>query len=268
MKLRTFIFIATLTATAAAQSAMAPIQAARRAADASAARTAESTRELNAHNQATTPVSPVKANAAQAVAKTSAVATPSARPSTAATKPITPTTNGKPALPRPAVTAVKAVPATAPKTPSKAAKAVAKPAPTSAKTTAPVVAQVQASEEAGKPAAKPAPEMASRKDRRDPFVSIIRSDRVGGVQCASGKKCLVIGDIVLRGIVKSQEAVIAVVESPQKKTYFLRENDPVFMGEVVKITSDSIVFREQITDRAGRVSTREITKRLNERPIA
>jgi Tfp pilus assembly protein PilP len=104
---------------------------------------------------------------------------------------------------------------------------------------------------------------------RDPFVSIIRNpDKTGGAPCVSGKKCLVIGEIVLRGIVKSPNAIIAVVENPQKKTYFLRENDPVFNGNVVKITTDSVVFREQIIDRAGHSSSRDITKQLNARPIA
>jgi hypothetical protein len=124
-----------------------------------------------------------------------------------------------------------------------------------------------------KPSATPpavAPEIKKpAANARDPFVSIIRNpDKTGGAPCVSGKKCLVIGEIVLRGIVKSPNAIIAVVENPQKKTYFLRENDPVFQGNVVKITTDAVVFREQIIDRAGHSSSRDITKQLNARPIA
>jgi hypothetical protein len=46
------------------------------------------------------------------------------------------------------------------------------------------------------------------------------------------------------------------------KAYFLRENDPVFNGYVVKITGDSIVFKETLQDRLGKSFTREVTKRI------
>jgi hypothetical protein len=146
-------------------------------------------------------------------------------------------------------------------------KAAAKSQP--AATTAAKPANVASATADAKPSAV-APEIKKpAANARDPFVSIIRNpDKTGGAPCVSGKKCLVIGEIVLRGIVKSPNAIIAVVENPQKKTYFLRENDPVFNGNVVKITTDSVVFREQIIDRAGHSSSRDITKQLNARPIA
>jgi Tfp pilus assembly protein PilP len=148
----------------------------------------------------------------------------------------------------------------APKTTAKPAPAA--PASTAAKTSAtPTKADTTA--KVVQPEMKRPP-----KDARDPFISIIRTDKTGATPCASGKKCLVIGEIVFRGIMKSSSSTIAVVENPEKKTYFLRENDPVFNGNVVKITNDSIVFREQVIDPAGRRSTREITKHVNPRPIA
>jgi Tfp pilus assembly protein PilP len=213
MKLTTSIFVLTLAAsTAMGQSVMAPINAAKRAANASSSRTAETNKALSAQ-QASAP----SAKAAQS----------------------------------------SAMPAKSP-----FASAPAKQAPT-AKNLA------KASEMATTSTpANPAPEMRVKKGR-DPFVSIIRTDTTGGKNpCESGKKCLVPGEIVLRGIIKSSDTIIAVVENSHKKTYFLHENDPVFNGEVVKITSDSIVFRERMTDRAGRIATREVTKQLNTRPIA
>jgi hypothetical protein len=54
-----------------------------------------------------------------------------------------------------------------------------------------------------------------------------------------------------------------VVESTGRKiSYFLRENDPVFNGYVVKITEDSVVFREKTQDNLGRAGTREITRKI------
>jgi Tfp pilus assembly protein PilP len=101
------------------------------------------------------------------------------------------------------------------------------------------------------------------KRGRDPFVSIIQM-RTGNISCTGpGKKCLMPDQIMLRGVVRSQDESIAVVSSTANKTYFLRENDPVYNGVVVKITPDSIVFRESVTDRLGKTVQREVVKKVN-----
>jgi hypothetical protein len=105
---------------------------------------------------------------------------------------------------------------------------------------------------AGKPVAK-----------RDPFVSPIREQGPMTPGCSTGKKCLAIGAIVLRGVVSSQAGMIAVVEGTSRRiSYFLRENDPVFNGYVVKITPDSVVFRENVMDRLGKQSTRDVVMKV------
>ncbi len=70
--------------------------------------------------------------------------------------------------------------------------------------------------------------------KRDPFFSPVVQQNGSG--CSTGKKCLDIGAINLRGVVKSDSGFIAVVTNSLNKAYFLRENDPVFNGYVVKIT--------------------------------
>ena len=77
-----------------------------------------------------------------------------------------------------------------------------------------------------------------------------------------GKRCLAIDQISLKGVVKAEAGMIAVVVNAMDKAYFLRENDPVFNGYVVKITGDSIIFRETIQDRLGKSFTREVTKKI------
>ncbi len=101
------------------------------------------------------------------------------------------------------------------------------------------------------------------KRGRDPFVSVI-TERSGNFSCSgSGKKCLIVDQILLKGVVRSQGESIAVVSSTANKTYFLRENDPVYNGVVVKITPDSIIFRESVTDRLGKTVQREVVKKVN-----
>ena len=103
--------------------------------------------------------------------------------------------------------------------------------------------------------------------RRDPFVSPVVNLSAIGSGCSSGKRCLSIEQIALRGVVRSDTGMIAVVVNALDKAYFLRENDPVFNGYVEKITADSIVFRETFHDRLGKAFTRDVTKSIS-RPAA
>ncbi len=103
----------------------------------------------------------------------------------------------------------------------------------------------------------------SAAGRRDPFVSPVVSHITGdGSGCNTGKRCLAIGQITLTGIVKCENGMIAVVVNALNKAYFLRENDPVFNGYVVKITGDSVIFSETVQDQLGKPFTREITKKI------
>jgi ATPase subunit of ABC transporter with duplicated ATPase domains len=98
--------------------------------------------------------------------------------------------------------------------------------------------------------------------RRDPFVSPVISQAAAGSGCSTGKKCLAVDQIALKGIVRSDSGMIAVVTNALEKAYFLRENDPVFNGYVVKITGDSVIFKETVRDRLGKPFEREVTKKI------
>jgi Tfp pilus assembly protein PilP len=159
----------------------------------------------------------------------------------------------------PAVIAVKPAQGT-----KKTGAAAATKTPT--KAPAPQVTQLGPSTQtAEKP--KPAPRTFGAHGRRDPFVSpIVAKD--GGINrppsnCTSGKRCLVIPELILQGTIKDTSGkMMAVVANSIKKTYFLRENDQVFQGSVEKITSDSIIFREYVKDALGRETAREVVKKL------
>jgi len=109
---------------------------------------------------------------------------------------------------------------------------------------------------------KQAPKAINAVGRRDPFISPVVNLGAVGSGCSSGKRCLAINQIALKGVVKSDVGMIAVVVNAMDKAYFLRENDPVFNGYVVKITGDSIVFKETFHDRLGKSLTRDITKTI------
>jgi hypothetical protein len=109
------------------------------------------------------------------------------------------------------------------------------------------------------------PERKSGLGKRDPFVSPISKSTgpvVPASNCSTGKRCLVIDQLVLRGVVRTATGMIAVVANSLNKAYFLHENDPVFNGYVVRITGDSVVFKENTVDRIGHQGTREVVKRV------
>jgi len=179
-----------------------------------------------------------------------------------------------------AAQAPKATPkATAPK------PQVTKPAPTKPMVTKPAPAKPMATKPAPttqKPKTTDKPATAETKPaptprRRDPFVSpVVRASGPGSnasatpaPTCTAGKRCLDATMIMLRGIVKSSDgSMIAVVENPAKRAYFLRENDPVYSGYVLKITGNTVVFRLNTTDRLGKPMTHDVEKFLNAPPAA
>jgi Tfp pilus assembly protein PilP len=108
---------------------------------------------------------------------------------------------------------------------------------------------------------KPEEKKWAMSGKRDPFFSPV-VQQPSGSGCSTGKKCLDIGQINLRGVVKSESGFIAVVTNGLNKAYFLRENDPVFNGYVVRITGDTVVFQETVQDKLGKEMTREVTKKI------
>ena len=204
---------------------------------------------------------------------------------TAKPAPSKPATSNPPPQSKPAVQA--AAPAAVPKAPASATKSAVSPAKPAGnksaaapKTSAKKATQkkkattvVAVNPPAKKPVAvedKKVPEESKKKEpkeysaagRRDPFISPVVSHTASGSGCNSGKRCLAVDQIILTGIVKSQTGMIAVVVNSMNKAYFLRENDPVFNGYVVKITGDSVVFNETFQDKLGKPFSREVTKKI------
>ena len=110
-------------------------------------------------------------------------------------------------------------------------------------------------------------QLAGSHGRRDPFLSPLRRQE-GVVQgsptapCSTGKRCLTIPELVLQGTVKDTTGKMMALVATGTHTYMLRENDQVFNGSVVKITSDSIVFREYGIDKFGNQVPHEVIKKM------
>ncbi len=196
---------------------------------------------------ATTKPSPRKAGASKAAAGTVASGLP-ATEKTASVKTVSQKAPAAKTASKPAVKA--AAPQVKPVVVSKTSKAQPKPS----------VAATSGATDTANAENKPEKKYALT-GKRDPFLSPVVSQS-GGSGCSTGKKCLDIGQINLRGVVRADAGMIAVVTNSLNKAYFLRENDPVFNGYVVKITGDSIIFKETVQDKLGKSFTRDVTKKI------
>jgi len=214
-----------------------------------------------------------KSNPAPAPVPVKTVAT-AVQPKTAVAKTASPAAKPQPAAAKPAVTKAAVVVAKADAKPAgkkpgdkkqaEKKQADTKQADQSGETKAATAVASAPAAEASKIGDNPKPKQEDKKwamsGKRDPFFSPVVQQ--GGSGCSTGKKCLEIGNINLRGVVKSDSGFIAVVTNNLNKAYFLRENDPVFNGYVVRITGDSVVFQETVQDKLGKPFTREVVKRI------
>jgi hypothetical protein len=86
----------------------------------------------------------------------------------------------------------------------------------------------------------------------------------------TGKRGVLVSRLRLEGIVRldTTNTLIAVVDTSANRAYFLRENDQLYDGVVSKITPDSVSFRQNVLDPNGRVTVREVVRRLGQGPGA
>ena len=202
----------------------------------------------------------------QAVAKGAPAAAPAKAPAAAKVQAVA----AKPVAAAPATSSATAKPHDAfmPKKPAGSAPiAVAKVEAPKPSATAAGASKIAADEKPAGTVAealktpKPEDKKWAMNGKRDPFFSPVVQQPTGS-GCSTGKKCLEIGQINLRGVVHSESGFIAVVTNTLNKAYFLHENDPVFNGYVVRITGDSVVFEETVQDKLGKPFTREVVKRI------
>jgi hypothetical protein len=103
--------------------------------------------------------------------------------------------------------------------------------------------------------------------RRDPFSPLLVAPGAGAGKTENlppGKAGLMVDTLRVDGIVHGPNGVmIAIVENPQARVYFLHEGDKLYDGTVTHIVLDAVSFHQTGTDAFGKPVDRELTKRLN-----
>lgn len=101
--------------------------------------------------------------------------------------------------------------------------------------------------------------------RRDPFQSLIGpAPRLQAGQRPAGPAGFLIDEIKVQGVVKTrQQGLMAMVNGPDNKGYLVKVGDKVLDGEVIRITPNSIVFRQEVNDPTRIERFREVVKELS-----
>jgi type IV pilus assembly protein PilP len=99
--------------------------------------------------------------------------------------------------------------------------------------------------------------------RRDPFRSLIGpTPRIDRGSRAPGPPGFMIDEIDLQGVFQTRQGLVAMVRGPDNNGYSMRVGDKVYDGEVIRITPESIVFRQEVNDPTRIERYREVVKEL------
>ena len=134
------------------------------------------------------------------------------------------------------------------------AKTASTPAPTPAPGATP-----------GAAAAAPAPEpyTYNPEGRRDPFVSLVlRGVEAGPMKHGDGLGNLSTAELVVRGVLNSKGAYIALVSGPDGKTFPARVNDRIMDGTIRSINPQGLVIVQEVNDPLSLIKQREVRKGL------
>jgi len=124
-----------------------------------------------------------------------------------------------------------------------------------------------------RPLAAPAAEAPARPDdragyepagRRDPFVSLLSRGEtrlpVGGRPL--GVKGLLISELSVRGVLRTNGKLLAIVQAPDHKNYTVHPGDALYDGNVKVVATDAVIFLQRVDDPLSPVKQREIRKTL------
>jgi Tfp pilus assembly protein PilP len=102
--------------------------------------------------------------------------------------------------------------------------------------------------------------------RRDPFVSLIArgsdSKSTQGGRRPDGLAGLSVGEVSVRGVLRSHGGYVAILQGPDNKTYIARPNDKLFDGTIRTISEQGLTVLQEVNDPLSLVKQREVHKGL------
>jgi hypothetical protein len=133
-------------------------------------------------------------------------------------------------------------------------------APTTTPAPAPQAGQPPA---AGTPPPAGEPYTYSPDGRRDPFVSLVaRGTEPGPGVKTAGLGGITTSELMVRGVLQSRGAYVALVSGPDGKTFRAHVNDRLLDGVIRSVTPQGIVVMQEVNDPLSLVKQREVRKGL------
>ena len=120
----------------------------------------------------------------------------------------------------------------------------------------------------GAPAAKAAEPAAESytyeaDGRRDPFLSLTAAvESRAPITRAEGVAGIAVGELSVRGVLKSKGSLIAMVQGADKRAFVVHPGDKLFDGTVKAVTAEGLVIVQQVNDPLSLVKQREVRKTL------
>ncbi len=103
----------------------------------------------------------------------------------------------------------------------------------------------------------------SSRGRRDPFVSLALGFNLLDPQARPpGLQGMLIQEVTLRGIVKTLDGHIAMIQGTDNKSYFARAGERLYDGHIQRIDDQKVVFRQEINDPLRIEKFQEVEKTL------
>jgi Tfp pilus assembly protein PilP len=102
--------------------------------------------------------------------------------------------------------------------------------------------------------------------RRDPFISLAKpfeEPGAGGRPRRPGIEGFLLQETALKGVVKTVDGWIAVLEGPDRKGYFVRVGQRLHDGVITSIDAAGLTFRQEITDPLSPAKSRDVRRLLN-----
>jgi Tfp pilus assembly protein PilP len=99
--------------------------------------------------------------------------------------------------------------------------------------------------------------------RRDPFLNLLHAGTdIRGPRKTDGPATFSVSDISVRGVLQTREALVAMIQGPDNRTYVVHQGDKLADGVVKNVTPQGLVVIQDITDPLSVQKQREVRKLL------
>jgi Tfp pilus assembly protein PilP len=112
------------------------------------------------------------------------------------------------------------------------------------------------------PAPAPSAYTYNPEGRRDPFLSLLGrgDDARTPVARPPGIQGVLIEEVTVKGVLRDKTGFMAMLQAPDNKTYTVRVGDKLLDGSVKSISTDKVVFSQDVRDPLSLIKQREIPK--------